>query len=312
MTYVRPERLHPGDVIGICAPASPPASESDLEKGIRYLERLGFRVEIGRHARRRHGYLAGRDIERASDLNALFADRRVKAIFVARGGYGSSRILPILDYHSIRRNPKILVGYSDVTALHFALLSMTGLISFSGPMVAAELASGISGAREESFWRTLMSARPQPPLTGDGLIGSRRPPHPPHSGRLLAGNLSLVAALVGTPFFPDVLHPLLLLEEVGEEPYRVDRLLQQVKQSGCTGRAVGIATGRFIRCNPERGKSSLSLRQILLETFSSPGLPIITGIPYGHTRNSIAFPIGVRVRMNVAARSIQFLEAGVS
>ena len=129
---IKPPRLHPGDVIGICAPASPPRKQDSIEHGIRYLESAGFRIKLGKHIFSRRGYLAGTDAQRASDMNAMFADKSVKAIFTVRGGYGSQRILPLLDYRLIRRNPKILVGYSDITALQCALLAKIGLVTFSG------------------------------------------------------------------------------------------------------------------------------------------------------------------------------------
>ncbi len=312
MKIIKPKRLRPGDVIGICAPASPPSPAKGLEKGIRYLERLGFRVELGRHALRRQGYLAGSDAGRAEDINFLFANRHVKAVFVARGGYGAVRILPLLDYGLIRRNPKILVGYSDITALHFALLSRARLISFSGPMVAVELAAGMTVKHEEIFWGGLMSVHPPAPMRGTREITGRRPSPSTQTGRLLGGNLSLMAALVGTPYFPLMPHPVFLFEEIAEQPYRIDRLLQQVKLAGTWRHAAGIGIGRFIRCTPEKGKASLSLRRIFLETFSSLRIPVIAGIPFGHMKDSIPFPVGAEVRMNVRDRSIEFLESGVS
>src|SRR5207302_6798876 len=162
MRIIKPGALHRGDIIGICSPASAPASDHDLSRGIAYLERLGYRVELGKHVRLKRGYLAGTDAQRASDLNELFANRKVKAIFTARGGYGSHRILPLLNYPVIRRNPKILVGYSDITALQFALMAKVGLVTYSGPMLAQGMSAGLGGRVEGRAcrWVTTHTAPP--------------------------------------------------------------------------------------------------------------------------------------------------------
>ena len=162
MRIIKPQALRRGDIIGICAPASPPSSEDKITKGIAYLERLGYHVQLGRSVYHKHGYLAGSDSQRASDLNELFVNPKVKAIFTVRGGYGVHRILPLLNYNLIKRNPKILVGYSDISALQLALFTKTGLVTFSGPMVAVEMASGLKGETEEFFWRCLPLQNPQP------------------------------------------------------------------------------------------------------------------------------------------------------
>lgn len=310
MRFIKPKRLRPGDVIGICAPASPPASEGDLERGIRYIEKSGFRVEPGKNIHRRHGYLAGTDAQRRRDLESLFADRHVRAIFSARGGYGSQRLLPILDFSLIRRNPKIVVGYSDITALHLAFLARSGLISFTGPMVSVEMSRGLSGNAEERFWQALMSTDAPEPLAGNPRDSVAR--RGSASGRLIAGNLSLISALLGTSYFPNVDHPILLLEEIGERPYRLDRMMRQVMQSKALAELGGIGVGRFIDCQPEKGKPSLTLQSVLEEASAGVNGPAVAGLPFGHYRESAAFPIGVRVRLDGKRGRLEFLEAGVS
>src|SRR5579862_4304183 len=201
MGVLKPKALHRGDVIGIAAPASPPGSEELLAKGIRYLERLGYRVELGSHIYHRHGYLAGSDDQRLADLHSLFANRKVKAIFTVRGGYGTMRILPRLDFALIKRNPKIFVGYSDITALQLAMFKALRLVTFSGPMVAAEMAEGLRGESEEHFWRCLTSVSAPKKIT----IAARKKSvfsKGTATGRILGGNLSMISALVGSRYYP--------------------------------------------------------------------------------------------------------------
>jgi len=311
MRLIKPPRLRRGDVIGICAPASPPTPAEDVGKGIQYLERLGYRVEVGRNVFKRHGYLAGTDRGRADDLNTFFSNPGIRAIFIARGGYGAHRILPLLDYSLIRRNPKILVGYSDITAIQFAILAKAGVITFSGPMVAADMSGGLSGAAEELFWRWMTSPAAPPPVTGEQLFTSRAGTRTSAEGRLIGGNLSLISALLGTEYFPSLYRPVYLLEEIGERPYRIDRMLTHMKIAGVLDRAAGVAFGRFIDCRPEQGKPSLSLEQIIQNTFHGSRYPVIPGFQYGHCRGSISFPQGVRVRCEARPMKLRFLEGGV-
>src|SRR6267378_2398488 len=313
MRIIKPGALHRGDIIGVCSPGSAPASDHDLSRGIAYLERLGYRVELGKHLRFKRGYLAGSDAQRASDVNDLFANRKVKAIFTARGGYGSHRILPLLNYPVIKRNPKILVGYSDITALQLALMAKVGLVTYSGPMVAAEMAAGFGGSAEEWFWRCLTSRQALPSMQAKVLRhGPQRKRHAQTAGRLIGGNLSVVAASVGTPYFPRISSPILLLEEIDERPYRIDRMLQQMLLAGAFDRARGVVLGSFVDCRPAKGKPSLTLRQVFLDTFAGFNFPVLEGVRYGHVKNSLTMPLGVRVRLNASRGQIAFLESAVS
>lgn len=312
MRMIKPQALKRGDVIGICAPASPPGSEESLNRGIRYIEQLGYRVEPGRNIFRKRGYLAGTDLQRASDLNELFADRRVRAIFTVRGGYGSHRILPLLKYTLIRRNPKILVGYSDITALHLALLTKAGLVTFTGPMVVSDMAAGLTGKAEEVFWNCLTSRKPPSSIHCGESRRSDALARSISTGQLIGGNLSIVSALVGTPYFPTVRNPVLLLEEIDEKPYRIDRMLRQIRLAGILRDTTGIVMGKFIGCTPGKGKPSLTLRQVFDDSFRDFRHPILSGLQYGHLRNLITLPLGIRVRLDGAKKTITFLEAGVT
>ena len=312
MRIIKPKRLRPGDVIGICAPSSPPSSDKSVEKGITYLEGIGFRVEVGKNIFRKSGYLAGSDAQRAADLNSMFANPKVRAIFTVRGGYGAHRILPLLDYNSIRRHPKILVGYSDITAIHLALLSKVGLISFSGPMVAVEMCGGLKDKTEELFWRSLMSPKLLPSMRGKNYKQLALRKGGIASGRVVGGNLSLMAALVGTPFFPRIANPIYLLEEIDERPYRIDRMLQQMKLTGLFQKLQGVALGDFTDCEPTKGKPSLSLQQLFQDAFEDERCPVVSGFHFGHIRDSLTIPIGVRVRLDGRKGMLHYIESALS
>lgn len=294
MKTIRPPALRKGDVIGVCAPAGPALRAGDVGKGIAYLEGLGYRVEAGRSLRRRDGYLAGTDRERAADLNRFFRDRRVRAIVALRGGYGSMRILDSLDYRAVRRDPKIFVGYSDLTAVQLALLAKCGLVTFAGPMVAAGMARGLGGEAEELFWRMLTSRRPlgRMPTPAAPMAGGSA------SGVLVGGNLSIVSSLAGTPFLPSSRNAVLLFEDVGERPYRIDRMLQHLRLAGAFDGARGVVLGGFTDCGPEEGKPSLTLRRVFLDHLGGLGVPVLSGVRHGHFAGSLALPVGLRVTID--------------
>jgi muramoyltetrapeptide carboxypeptidase len=308
---VKPPRLNPGDLIGIAAPSGPVLSHQKLNKGIRYLETLGYMVVLAPHAVEQRGYLAGFDKDRAQDLNDLFGNPHVRAIFVARGGYGMPRILPLLDYQLIRRNPKILVGYSDVTALQLGLLAKTGLVTFAGPMVATDIFR-LQGLAEETFWRCLTSTKPLGRLgnpTGRKLstinkgIGH---------GRLVGGNLSVLSALAGTEYLPDLRGAVLLLEEIDEQPYRIDRMLHQLKLAKLLDRLAGVVLGGFTNCVPsDKRKPSLSLGEIFRDTFASVRAPVLVNLHHGHVADSLTLPLGVSARVDGGRKTVEIVEGAV-
>ena len=311
MRIIKPGALRRGDVIGICAPASPPSSPDALDAGIRYLEQLGYRIELGKNLYRRRGYLAGSDAQRISDLHDMYLNPQVKAIFAARGGYGAHRILARLNYRLIRRHPKILVGYSDITALQMAIYAKARMTSISGAMVT-EMPATFKPATEEMFWRSLTSPKPLGVIRGmkNGWMTSGNDKM--SSGRILGGNLSLLAGMMGTSYFPLFDRLVLLLEDIDERPYRVDRTLQQLRLNGVFAKAYGIVLGAFIDCTPVKGKASLRLNQVFAETLQGFSFPILSGFRYGHLINSLTIPLGVRVRVNGFRNTLEFLEAAVT
>jgi muramoyltetrapeptide carboxypeptidase len=304
-----PARLAPGDLIGVVSPASPIDDPSRIEQGIRYLESLGYRTVVGANSARRLGYLAGTDEERASDLHAMFADRRVRAIFCVRGGYGSPRLLSLLDYRLIARNPKIFVGYSDITALHLAFWTKARLVTYHGPMLGVDMVGVMDPMAEESFWRTLNSPRRRMMVIPSGGVVLRGGAA---IGRLLGGNLSLFVSLLGTPFQPDFRRALLFLEEIGEEPYRVDRMMTQLRNARILERAAGVAAGYFSDCVPkDSNKPSMSVEEIMREAAASARRPFVVGLPFGHERRSVTIPVGLRVRLDAGAGTLELLEPSV-
>ena len=312
MKTIKPQRLRKGDLIGFAAPASPVTDQSKIDGGIQYLERLGYRVTMGEHVGKVHGYLAGNDSERVSDLHALFADRRVKAIVAVRGGYGTPRLLSMLDYRLISRNPKILVGFSDITALQLALWTQCRLLTFHGPMAGVEMAGIIDPFTEEQFWGTVTSTKRMGRIRFP--IGKKvRSLHKgTATGRLMGGNLSLVVSLLGTRYFPGISGAVLFLEETGEEPYRVDRMMTQLRNAGVMALIGAVLAGDFSDCKPkDRTKPSLSVEDVLTDAARLARKPFVSGMPFGHLRKKITLPTGLRVRVNSSGPSLEFLEAAV-
>jgi muramoyltetrapeptide carboxypeptidase len=310
MRTLKPKKLRKGDLIAIVSPASPIADPAKIEKGTRYLESLGYRVTVGRNAEQRYGYLAGSDARRAADLHAMFGDPKVKALFCIRGGYGTPRLLRRLDYRLIARNPKILVGFSDITALQLALWTHCRLVTFHGPMVGTDMAGPVNPYTEEMLWRVLTSDKTlQRKIPFDRAVVLRRGTA---EGRLIGGNLSLIVSLLGTPAAPDFRRTLLFIEEVGEEPYRVDRMLTQLAHAGVLGKANALLCGEFLDCVPkDRSVPSFTVDEILRDLRASLRVPVITHLPFGHSERKLTVPIGMRARVNGAGRSLTFLEAPV-
>jgi len=313
MDVLVPRRLRKGDLIGIISPASPVHDPSRIEHGVRYLEGLGYRTRVGKNALQRKGYLAGTDEERTEDVHAMFADRNVKAIFCARGGYGTSRILSRINYRLVARNPKILVGYSDITALAMALWKKCRLVTFHGPMVAADTTPDADPVAEESLWRMLTSP-------GRGAVLAQADPLPPQvrfpgsaRGRLLGGNLSLLVSLLGTPYMPDFRSGLLFLEEIGEEPYRVDRMLTQLENAGIFSRVRGVAMGQFSDCAPRSNATpSLTLGEIMADATRGASKPFLSGFPIGHEKRTMTVPVGVRASLDADRGVLTLLENATS
>lgn len=307
-----PMAIKPGDTVALVSPSSATAGRLDLQLAEEAMLALGFKVKTGSHYAARYGSLAGTDAERAGDLNAMFADPRVNAIVCVRGGSGAARLLPLLDYDTIRRNPKVLLGYSDITALHNAILAQTGMVTFHGPIGQdAWSRFNVDQFRRVFFDRELLEyrnvvevedelvARKNRTLTITG--GKAR-------GELVGGNLSVLVGLAGSPYLPDFAGKILFLEDVGEAPYRVDRMLTTLKLMGALDRIAGFVFGQCTDCRPGEGYGSLTLDQIFDDHIKPLGIPAYRGAMIGHIREQFILPVGGNVEMDADAGTLRMLE----
>ena len=324
-SLLKPARLEPGQTIGVCSPASPPPDPTAIDRALGVLENLGYRTRLATHARDRHGFLAGSDRDRAGDLMRLFRDRRVAAIFCVRGGYGCTRLLDRLDYAAIRAHPKILLGYSDVTALHCALLRRAGVISFHGPVLNSDfLRDPINEFTMSSAWRTLTRAEPAGSIL-DSSLATLNPAVKPAApvclragratGRLVGGNLSLLCALVGTPWLPSLRGRILFFEDVDEAPYRLDRMLTHLLSAGVLRDVAGIAVGTNVNCEDPKRDQLKEYRQtaddVLRERLAPLGVPVVSGLPFGHQATNATLPVGVRAELDARRGDLRLLESAV-
>ena len=313
MPNIKPEKLTSGDTIGVIAPASRPTHPGSLDNGIRTLESLGFQVKIAPHALDRHGFLAGTDTDRLSDLHAMFSDPAVNGIICLRGGYGSARLLPYIDFELIRTHPKVFVGYSDITVLNNSFYQKTGLITFWGPMISSEMSPIFEPYNQHGLLKAITRSEPI------GLVEhpSGLPPvqilHAGKAtGRLIGGTLSLLCAVLGTTYDIYYDETILFFEEVGEEPHRIDRMLTQLAGSGVLDRAAAIVCGEFPDCDDPSGRSTArAVLAQLLDPF--PG-PVVFGLPTGHTTGpALTVPLGGEVQVVGDGRAkVVVTEAAVS
>ena len=307
---IAPPRLAIGDKVAMISPASPPNGRRLLLLGKKRLELLGLRVVTGKHALAEYGYLAGSDQERLRDLEAAFRNPDIKAIFCARGGYGVSRLLAGFDPSLARRHPKALIGFSDITVLHLAL-QKAGVVSFWGPMPCTGL--GWTPFSVRGLERALMSGDP----AGRIPFSTRRRPTTVRpgiaQGGLTGGTLSLMAATLGTAYEIETRGRIVFMEDVDEEPYRVDRLLAQLiaagKLSDAAGLALGIFTGTRVRNSP--GRRSLTMEQVFADHLLPLKIPVLTNVAVGHVPDQVTLPYGVEARLNAGARTLEVLAPGV-
>lgn len=310
---VKPVRLSQNATIGIVSPASCPPDEQIYRQGVDYLKKSGYSVVEGEHVLNKRGYLAGKDVDRVSDLNRMFQNPGIDAIICSRGGYGAPRIIDQIDFEAIRNNPKIFIGYSDITSLNLAIWQQTGLVNFSGSMVAVEMGRGIDPVTEYHFWKMLKSVTPigvlsNPPDVPIEILNPGKA-----KGRLLGGCLSLINVLLGTRFCPDFKDAIFFIEDIDEEPYRVDRYLAQLKLAGILDQLAGIIVGQFIDCETkEPGKPSMELEEIFQDYFRPLKIPIITNFAYGHGPIKHIMPIGVNAVLDTDQGGLIISESAVT
>lgn len=314
---IRPKRLASGDTVALVAPASATFQAMDVDIARESLQALGLNVKVGRHLMERHGYLAGADKDRAADLNGFFADAGVNALLPIRGGWGSSRVLPYLDFDVIRRNPKIVLGYSDITALLLSIHAKTGLITFHGPNGMGRWdAWSVEYLKRVLFdGESVTMENPKSMTERNSLVqienrvrtltpGTAR-------GRLLGGNLTVLTTILGSPYVPSWDGAILFLEDVGEDLYRVDRMFTQLKLVGALEKIRGFVFGTCSECGPGEGFASLTLEEILADHITPLGVPAWFGAMIGHQTPQWTLPVGGEVEIDAAKGTITMLAAAV-
>ncbi|HHV38497.1 MAG TPA: LD-carboxypeptidase [Tepidimicrobium sp.] len=311
---IKPKGLVLGDTMGIVAPAGP-STRKKVEMACRQLVDMGFRVKVGKSCYEKYGYLAGSDSLRAEDINSMFEDEEVDGIICLRGGYGTLRILDLLNYNMIANNPKVFIGYSDITALHIGLNRMTNLVTFHGPMAAPDIAGGLDCFSKSSLYSSIMKdgfdkGKLENPM-GKGIEVINEGVA---EGTIIGGNLSLIVSTLGTPYEIDLRGRLLFIEEIGEQPYRVDRLLNHLRLSGKLEEAKGIILGDFKNCNPRDGREdySLSLNQVIMDVIAPIGKPCIANVQAGHCKPMLTIPFGVKARLDGCSRQLTIMEKPIN
>jgi muramoyltetrapeptide carboxypeptidase len=302
---VKPPAVEPGDTVGVVASAAA-VERSHLERGIEVLAGLGFRVKVSPRVLARDGIFAGTDQERAGELAAFFADSEVKAIFGARGGYGTGRLLPLLDFAGIARTPKAFIGFSDATFLLNALVARSSMLSFHGPMVAMDFARGLSARSLEHLCALLGGTAEEFALDAREIIR----PGLAH-GELIGGCLSVVAAMLATPYVPSFDGRILFLEDTGEKAYRIDRMLVQLEQAGIFERVAGIVFGAFRPPDASEFEARLTAA-FVAERTARLRCPVLFGIEAGHGTENFTLPIGARAVVDGRAGRLIIAEAAVA
>ena len=314
---IKPPALKRGNLVALFNPSGF-ADDVLIERATVNLENLGFRVMHAAHLRASRGNTAGTIGQRLTDLHTLFAHHEVRALWAARGGSGTAQLLPYINYGLVARNPKVVIGYSDLTSLLLALHAKSGLVTFHGPVAS----SGFTPFTVSQLEAVLIEGRTTYTMsTADEH--TKRAVNEPHfvqrvlksgsaEGALLGGNLSVLTSMVGTPYLPDARNSLLFFEEISEAPYRIDRMLTQLEQSGMLSKARAVMLGVFVKCEPKADEESLVLSQALTDHFPARPIPSAYGLSFGHIASQWVLPIGVRAKFDADARTLTLLEPAVS
>ncbi|AFZ14329.1 peptidase U61 LD-carboxypeptidase A [Crinalium epipsammum PCC 9333] len=313
-SVIKPSRLKAGDTVGLISPASP-INAADIDPVVQTLASLGLKAKLGKHILDRYGDIAGKDSDRAADVNQMFADTSVSAILPMRGGWGCNRILPLLDYDLIRQHPKIIIGYSDITSLLIAIYARCGFVTFHGPVGT----STWNSFSVDYFKRIIFDSKAvtlQNPIIANNLnsttIKVETITPGKARGRLIGGNLSVLTAMMGSAYLPSWQQKILFLEEVGEDIYRVDRMLTQLKLAGILQQISGFIFGQCTNCSPGKDNQSLPLQEVLLNHIQPLHIPAWYGSMIGHIKDKFTLPVGVLVEINANTGTIQMLESAVS
>jgi muramoyltetrapeptide carboxypeptidase len=317
-SLIKPVALKPGDTVGVITPSTYVTDPLRLDLIPRTVEHFGLKVKWGANVKKRTGYVGGTAEERIADLHAMFADPAVKGIFCIRGGYGAPHLLDAIDYGLIRRNPKVFAGYSDITALHLAIQNKAGLATFHSPVVL----SRFTDWTQDHFRRALFTGDTERVIANPPEPNPLRPAHPVRAirpgkarGTLTGGNLTLISSLMGTPYEPDTRGRIFFIEDVGEEPYRIDRMLTQLRLAGKFDQAAGVVVGECVDCNPREFRpgfeSTFSLNEVFDNILGGLKVPVLSGLLIGHTDDQATIPMGVAAEMDANTGTLTILEPGV-
>lgn len=300
MPVIFPKHLKKGDLVGIIAPSSP-ISEKALKIGVHKIKEMGYRVKLGTNVFRENGYLAGTDKERLADFHEMILDSNVKAIFFARGGYGSARIAHSINYADVKNNPKIIWGYSDITYLHTAIRQKTGLVTFHGPMVESDMGTDNFNELSLSMFEQLL--KPTKLIYSESISPLKVLSAGKATGKLVGGNLSLLVSTIGTPFEIDTKNKILFIEDIGESPYEVDRMLNQLKMSNKLSEVTGIVIGDFAKTESKKGPT-LTLDQVFNHYLNNELIPVMSGFKIGHCTPHFAIPLGTEATINTNNKTL--------
>jgi muramoyltetrapeptide carboxypeptidase len=313
---LKPPRLQAGDTVGLINPAGATFHPVDVTVVEETLAALGLGMKAGEHLLDRYGYLAGEDKARAKDVNNMFADPDVSALLSLRGGWGCNRLLDLLDYEAISRNPKILMGYSDITSLLLAINAKTSLVTFHGPVGISTWNQYSTNFVKKLLFNAEAFSMENPRDTGDNLAqvsdrvititGGKA------KGRLLGGNLSVLTSMVGSDYLPNFEGSILFLEEINEDIFRVDRMLTQLKLAGILGRISGFIFGKCKECNPGEGFGSLTLEEVFADHIEPLGIPAWSGTMIGHMDKKFTIPLGIEAEIDADKGIISLQEPAVT
>lgn len=307
---IKPAALRRGDAVAIVAPASNLKSDY-LARGVAELDRLGFRAKYDPTILDKARYTAGSDERRAEELTQAFADPEIKAVWAARGGYGAMRLFDLLDEDALRRQPKIFIGYSDVTALHLYFYRRFGWVTFHGPMAAKDLAGGEEHYDREVLLKALTVASPLGEIRSDRTEMLHRGAHRRVSGRLLGGCLSLIAAMMGTPDELDTRGAILFLEDTATKPFAIDRMLRQLRLARKFDEVCGIVFGEMTDCS-QHADQGYTIQDVLADCTADLNVPVMFGLPSGHSpRGNLTLPLGVTATLDAGRGVLSIDEAAV-
>lgn len=309
---ITPVRIKLGDAIGFVSPSAALVDPAVIDSIRSCFEGMGFRTKWGAHILDRYGHLAGRDEDRVADIHRMFADPEVRMVVCLRGGSGAARLLDKLDYSLIRNNVKIFLGYSDITAFHQAIHTQTGLVTFHGHVATSNWSAPIL----EQFFRIFVDAETPHyssiPMSEDGIHHTEAPitviRPGTAEGKLLGGNLTVLTGIAGSPYYPDFEDSILFLEDIGEQPYRIDRMMSQLALSGALGKIKGFIFGQCTDCEASNPERSLTLEQIFHDHIHPLGIPAFTGAMIGHIDEQFIVPVGARVHLDAGSGSFYPIE----